>query len=250
VITTPSHAKGAQQTATYQVADLVIRINDSGGLNQTSATPVGGATMNRPGAPPMPTPVTRPNTPQPGTSVGTGSGSGGSLFGGGTADNVSVTMQRSKTTEESLMQLITSTVEPGSWSERGGPGTIEYHPLTMSLVINQTPDVQERVADLLAALRRYAAPPAATEDPVKRKAAELMKRFNTLYKEGKYHEAEVCATAAQVLAPEDPVAIAAIEAARKQGCPTASPGRAPVSESPRARKAHRRPGEMQEVAPR
>ena len=36
----------------------------------------------------------------------------------------------------------------------GGPGTIDYFPLTMSLVINQTPDIQEQIADLLAALRR------------------------------------------------------------------------------------------------
>ena len=36
----------------------------------------------------------------------------------------------------------------------GGPGTIDYHPLTMSLIVNQTPDVQEQVADLLIELRR------------------------------------------------------------------------------------------------
>jgi type II secretory pathway component GspD/PulD (secretin) len=59
-----------------------------------------------------------------------------------------------RTQEDRLIRLITSYVRPGSWSERGGPGTIEYFPLTMSLVINQTPDVQEQVADLLAALRR------------------------------------------------------------------------------------------------
>src|SRR5262245_16074022 len=59
-----------------------------------------------------------------------------------------------RTQEDRLIRLITSTVRPGSWSDRGGPGTIQYFPLTMSLVINQTPDVQEQVADLLAALRR------------------------------------------------------------------------------------------------
>jgi general secretion pathway protein D len=45
-------------------------------------------------------------------------------------------------------------VAPTSWSDSAGPGTIDYFPLTMSLVINQTPDIQEQVADLLAALRR------------------------------------------------------------------------------------------------
>src|SRR5262249_50057270 len=45
-------------------------------------------------------------------------------------------------------------IQPKSWSEMGGPGTIDYFPLTMSLVINQAPDIQEQITDLLAALRR------------------------------------------------------------------------------------------------
>jgi type II secretory pathway component GspD/PulD (secretin) len=36
----------------------------------------------------------------------------------------------------------------------GGPGTIDYFPMTMALVINQTPDIQDQIAELLAALRR------------------------------------------------------------------------------------------------
>ncbi len=56
--------------------------------------------------------------------------------------------------DEQLIKLITSTVQPKWWSDMGGPGTIEYFPLGMALVINQTPDVHEQVADLLAALRR------------------------------------------------------------------------------------------------
>jgi hypothetical protein len=58
------------------------------------------------------------------------------------------------TQEELLVKLIVATVQPQSWHDHGGPGTIDYFPLSMSLVINQTPDVQEQVADLLAALRR------------------------------------------------------------------------------------------------
>jgi type II secretory pathway component GspD/PulD (secretin) len=58
------------------------------------------------------------------------------------------------TTEEKLMNLIKSTVAPNSWSDTGGPGTLDYFPLSMSLVINQTPDIQEQVFDLLQALRR------------------------------------------------------------------------------------------------
>jgi general secretion pathway protein D len=459
VVTTPAHTMGPQQRATYQVADLVIPTSNAGDVSPVNPT------------------AAQETTPAP-----------------------SVTRQQVKTTEESLIRLITSTVEPGSWSDMGGPGTIEYFPLTMSLVINQTPEVQEQVIDLLAALRRlqdqqvavevrfvtisenfervgvdfdlpgrpavvflndaqvsrfmkaaqgdcrtnvmqapkittfngqaanlditdrqnyvtgvnqveregqvmceprtetfstglrlsvrpvisadrravsltvsasltnldtpavplfpvempvptreadgspgrpvvfrqfiqqpkfttlaldrtlkipdgqtallsgwtqeretrneygppvlskipyvnrlfnnvgyartrehclvlvtpriivqeeeevrqtgYSATPATKEDPVKQKAAELMKRFNTLFKEGKYHEAEVCATAAHVLAPQDPVAVAGIQAARKQGGSAPSAEKAPVSECPCLRKTHRRPREMQEGTPR
>lgn len=58
------------------------------------------------------------------------------------------------TTETKLISLVESTVSPQSWNHAGGPGTIEYFPLTMSLVISQTPEVQEQVQDLLASLRR------------------------------------------------------------------------------------------------
>jgi hypothetical protein len=58
------------------------------------------------------------------------------------------------TEDERLIKVITCTVVPKSWSEMGGEGTIDYHPLTMSLVISQTPAVHEQVADLLANLRR------------------------------------------------------------------------------------------------
>lgn len=56
--------------------------------------------------------------------------------------------------EDSLIKLITDTISPRSWGERGGRGTIDYHPLTKSLVVCQTVDVQDQIADLLAAERR------------------------------------------------------------------------------------------------
>jgi hypothetical protein len=56
--------------------------------------------------------------------------------------------------EETLIRLIVNTVAPRTWSEKGGDGTVEYYPLAHSLVVNQTPDVQDQVADLLTALRR------------------------------------------------------------------------------------------------
>jgi hypothetical protein len=56
--------------------------------------------------------------------------------------------------EAQLLQLIASTVAPESWREMGGQGIIEYFPTTKTLVIHQTPDVQEQVAELLESLRR------------------------------------------------------------------------------------------------
>ncbi len=58
------------------------------------------------------------------------------------------------TREADLIKTIQETVAPKSWAARGGRGTIDYFPLTMTLVINQTPGVQEQIADLLAKLRR------------------------------------------------------------------------------------------------
>ncbi|MGE0609563.1 MAG: hypothetical protein AB7O62_20905 [Pirellulales bacterium] len=55
---------------------------------------------------------------------------------------------------DSLIELITSTIEPQSWDEVGGPGTIEEFRLNLSLVISQTQDVHEQIVDLLQQLRR------------------------------------------------------------------------------------------------
>ena len=55
------------------------------------------------------------------------------------------------------MKLITNSVSPEEWSERGGEGTIDYQPLSTGLVVNQRADVQERVAEVLDALRRLGA---------------------------------------------------------------------------------------------
>jgi hypothetical protein len=59
-----------------------------------------------------------------------------------------------QTQERKLIELLASTVQPRTWSEVGGPGTIDYFPLTMSLIVHQTPDVQEQIQELLTALRK------------------------------------------------------------------------------------------------
>jgi hypothetical protein len=57
------------------------------------------------------------------------------------------------TCEDLLIRLITR-IEPASWTDLGGPGTVQYFPLGLALVVNQTPEVHERIQELLVSLRR------------------------------------------------------------------------------------------------
>jgi type II secretory pathway component GspD/PulD (secretin) len=63
-------------------------------------------------------------------------------------------LQSRQALEEKLIKLITSTISPASWCDMGGEGTINYFPLGMALVVRQTPEIHEQIADLLVALRR------------------------------------------------------------------------------------------------
>jgi general secretion pathway protein D len=55
---------------------------------------------------------------------------------------------------DTLIDLITSTIAPQTWDTVGGPGSIEGFPTNLSLVVSQTQDVHEQIADLLDQLRR------------------------------------------------------------------------------------------------
>jgi type II secretory pathway component GspD/PulD (secretin) len=58
------------------------------------------------------------------------------------------------TLERELIRLITNTIKPDSWMAQGGEGSIEYYPLGMQMVINQSPEVIEEVERLLESLRK------------------------------------------------------------------------------------------------
>ncbi|MCA9269721.1 MAG: hypothetical protein KDA41_14675, partial [Planctomycetales bacterium] len=55
---------------------------------------------------------------------------------------------------DSLIDLLTATVEPTSWDEVGGPGSIVGFETNLSLVISQTQEVHDEIVDLLEQLRR------------------------------------------------------------------------------------------------
>lgn len=56
---------------------------------------------------------------------------------------------------DTLIELITTTIEPDTWEEVGGQGSISGFPTNLSLIVGQTQDVHEQIADLLAQLRRF-----------------------------------------------------------------------------------------------
>jgi hypothetical protein len=55
---------------------------------------------------------------------------------------------------DDLVSTIATTVEPKSWANNGGEGTIEYYYRSRAVVVRQTPEVHEQIAELLAGLRQ------------------------------------------------------------------------------------------------
>ncbi len=55
---------------------------------------------------------------------------------------------------DSLINLIVTTVQPDTWEDVGGPGTVAQFDTNLSLVIRQTEEVHEEIVDLLGQLRR------------------------------------------------------------------------------------------------
>jgi hypothetical protein len=53
-----------------------------------------------------------------------------------------------------LLQAITEFIEPESWQDAGGAGAVHPSPTSLALVISQTQEVHEQIADLFEQLRR------------------------------------------------------------------------------------------------
>ncbi|MCI0742521.1 MAG: hypothetical protein L0Y72_26105 [Gemmataceae bacterium] len=160
LITTPERGKGRLRTVTYPVADLVVPVNNSptpsvysmqDALARHIASSAGVV------AQPV-SPHTGPFSLPHGTAVSSQSSGNAGPFA--SASNpmaqspLTQASRQNQTIEGLLMELIQNTVANNTWSNVGGQGTIQYFPLGMALVINQTQEVQEEVAALLAALRR------------------------------------------------------------------------------------------------
>jgi general secretion pathway protein D len=168
-VTSPRLVKGEFYSVSYQVADLVVPIPNfsSDGLGITGALrdgyariPTRNALSVETGPPPAgingasTTPASGSLNPtalaqfQGGMGGPPATGSMPSIpFG---APNVG----GSQADFQSLIDLIQNTVAPQTWNTVGGQGAIQPFATNLSLVISQTQEVHEEIADLLVQLRR------------------------------------------------------------------------------------------------
>lgn len=86
-----------------------------------------------------------PGQPRPAAAAAGGGGGGAAQA---LADMTAQNAQR-------LIDLIQTTIAPGSWDVRGGPGTMVYFAPKMVLVANQTDEVHEQLGPFIDALRGH-----------------------------------------------------------------------------------------------
>jgi general secretion pathway protein D len=167
-VTSPRLVKGEVYSVSYPVADLVIPIPNfsSDGLGITGAlrdgysrlSPRNGASVQY-GPPPVGIngvsrasgdasmdPASLAQFQGGGNAPATGSTPSipfGPPTGGGTQADF-----------QSLIDLIQNTVSPQSWNTVGGQGAIQPFATNLSIVVSQTQEVHEEIADLLEQLRR------------------------------------------------------------------------------------------------
>jgi general secretion pathway protein D len=174
-ITSEQLRDGEVYTVTYNVADLVTPIPNflpngrtglaaaimdgynmtgaAGGMGGMAAAPATALVAGRDGASGTalmnPALLAQMNQLMPG-GMGTRSGFGqsGPLGGPGSMGH------GVQPDFDPLIDLITSTIKPQTWDEVGGPGTVSKFSNNLSLVISQTEEVHQAIADLLEQLRR------------------------------------------------------------------------------------------------
>jgi len=179
-VTTPESKRGKTKAETYYIGDLVmpmqVRRNpmdmiwNNNPYQGRGFGNQGGGVMNVNGANPATIPaVGTTNTLAMAQQLGGGipfggAGNGQASFGGGGPSygspaygSVGGGGQLGGITEadfEPLIELIQSTIQSDSWEDSGtGEGTIQSYPANLSLVVNNTQEVQDQIVDLLKKLR-------------------------------------------------------------------------------------------------
>lgn len=149
-ITSRIRQQGTLRTETYPVADLVVPIPNFAANGSMASNPYSsmgavsygsgiGGNQSTPGNFQVADPLGGIASPNPWAS----NAPTAKVAGGGS--NIDF---------DSLTELIVSTVEPDSWEEIGGAGSVRPFETTLSLVIRQTQKVHDEIANLLEQLRR------------------------------------------------------------------------------------------------
>ncbi|NCY02631.1 MAG: hypothetical protein EBX36_06895, partial [Planctomycetia bacterium] len=168
-VTSPRLVKGEVYSVSYPVADLVIPIPNfsSDGLGITGAlrdgysrlSPRNGATVQF-GPPPVGiNGVSRTSGDATVDAASLAQFQAGGGNGPTMGSNPSIpfgppTGGGSQADFQSLIDLIQNTVAPQSWNTVGGQGAIQPFATNLSIVVSQTQEVHEEIADLLEQLRR------------------------------------------------------------------------------------------------
>ena len=148
-ITSKLRQQGRMVAAAYPVADLVVR------MRSQTREPSNVFTNNLFNADAQMS-VSSVGGPQNSGMFQVGSGAQSPfMMGGGSGMNAQLSGSGQEQFEfDTLVDLLTSVVEPDSWQEVGGLGTIRPNETTLSLVIRQTQEVHREISDLLDQLRR------------------------------------------------------------------------------------------------
>ena len=178
-VTTPESKRGKTKAETYYIGDLVMPMQaqqnpmdmiwNNNPYQGRGFGNTGGGVMNVNGANPATIPAAgATNTLAMAQQLGGGipfggSGGGQQSFGGngpsyGNPAYGSVGGGKLGGITEAdftpLIELIQSTIQSDSWEDSGtGEGTIQAYPANLSLVVNNTQEVQDQIVDLLKKLR-------------------------------------------------------------------------------------------------
>jgi general secretion pathway protein D len=167
-VTSPRLVKGEVYSISYPVADLVIPIPNfsSDGLGITGALRDGYSRLSpRNGASVQygPPPVGINGVSRAGGDAAVDPASLAQFQAGGNAPAMGSTPSipfgaptggGSQADFQSLIELIQNTVSPQTWNTVGGTGAIQQFATNLSIVVSQTQEVHEEIADLLEQLRR------------------------------------------------------------------------------------------------
>ena len=170
-VTSPRLVKGDVYSVSYQVADLVIPIPNfsSDGLGITGALRDGYDRISSRNAlavqtGPLPAGINGVSRAASDAAVDPASlaqfqGGMGGMNGPLIGSNPSIpfgppSAGGGQADFQSLIDLIQNTVAPQSWNTVGGQGAIQPFATNLSIVVSQTQEVHEEIADLLEQLRR------------------------------------------------------------------------------------------------